>query len=184
MKDRSLADNFPLAQPKIFADGEPLSAEKLNDSIRASRRHSTGITPPQQLVPIAAGVESVPASFTTRCQVQAVSGDYIVCRVFKSDGTLGDIVRVAKPWTLRALATRDIYTFTDYPVNGQERTATSFTASEVQVVLPKYRADDIIFAETGIVGGTGASFRNTDGELVAIEWQDKNIDARAWSRKN
>lgn len=56
-------------------------------------------------------------------------------------------------------------------------TATRTVNSEAQIIIPAYTLGDLIFAEKGWDGGTGA----TDAAGNPIEYQDTNPDGRYWA---
>ena len=181
-------DNAPLTQPKPYAVNERLSAEKLNETLRVQRGITTGIKPPRQVIPkplsmgpsVAAGAPPL-----RRFSIQEVKDDYLICNPVSSDGVVsGDIVRIAKPWTLRTLAARNFVTYNTYTGDGQYRNAVASGITERQVVVPHYFEEDIVFAATGIAGGTDVTYENESFEIVAVNWLDVNVDARAWARQN
>ena len=97
--------------------------------------------------------------------------DYVVGKTW--DGTtLGDTaVNIAKPWLLRHAASRgaESYTYSD----GQTRLETG--SGKTEKVTQSYAVNDIIFAESGVVGGTGVSVGG-----AALAWLDQNVDGRGW----
>lgn len=183
MDPRTLSDNTPMAQPKTYGSGEKLSASKLNEGVRAAQGTTTGVRPPMQIVPVP--INAKVASGVTQYRITAIKDDYLVCKAWDGSVESGDIVYVAKPWTLRTLVSRNSIAYSDYAeTTSLQRTATRSNSSETQVVVPTYAVQDIIYAVAGIAGGTGASRTNTDDESLAIGKLDMNVDARAWCRKN
>ena len=56
----------------------------------------------------------------------------------------------------------------------QTRVATNASTmqTETEVIVPSYQPDDLISAQTGMIGGTG---------ITGVKWQDVNYDGRAWA---
>lgn len=61
--------------------------------------------------------------------------------------------------------------------------ATRTVAGEAQEILPAYNVGDVIFAFRFIDGGTRVA-GGTRGRVVIPEWQDMNVDARAWAESD
>jgi len=106
-----------------------------------------------------------------------------------SDDTEGEaIVSVARPWLLRINPeeySRNGITYTHIPGLPQERWARLkeddvVVAEERQVIVPRYRVGDIIYATTGIAGGLDGAW----GPNLPFAWLDDNRDSRAWAEKN
>jgi hypothetical protein len=110
-----------------------------------------------------------------------VDCDFLWCRTWDGENVGDEDILVALPWMLRWTPfdgeTRDgiTYEYTSYV----ERTADDGDATEDQVIVPDYVTGDVIFAAKGIVGGTYATDENGD----EVEWQDLNVDGRAWAKE-
>ena len=114
--------------------------------------------------------------------VTGESGDYLLARELDT-GTEGTrIFTVAKPYLLRMAPfdgeTRNGITYAYTDVN--TRTATNEDDESItEVITPSYQADDIIYAMTGITGGTGVY----DEDDIEVEWVEVSgaSGARMWA---
>lgn len=84
----------------------------------------------------------------------------------------GEPVEVAKPPLLREAVidgqTREAATITY--VNPITVTATDGSTVETWKITPSYQGGDIVFAMRGVTG------------VDEVEWQDLNVDGRAWAK--
>ncbi len=126
-------------------------------------------------------------------------GDYLVCNVSPEEeleeGEEQKEVLVAKPWFLRGRKTWHNVTRRDdgdafefkyvyfSSTNNQKRWASLTSTSlqrQVQVLIPSYKADDLITAvrtATGVFKNEGLSSEE------AVKWLDLNVDGRMWAEK-
>ena len=126
--------------------------------------------------------------------IKSVEGDSITCRTVSIDTngvrTEGaDDELVAKNWELRNSITSEtidggviLYT---YPPAGNyvKRVADDGSATENQVVVPRYLVDSIIYVAT--VDGTGVyQIDDLTLEETEIKLLDINADGRAWTQEN
>ena len=109
-------------------------------------------------------------------QIQSVQDDYITCSIIN-----GATVYVAKayalqrtPWDGKAF-TLGGQSISYYYQNGSNRTATSSSATEQQVVVPDY-----VIGETVVAWQTSTSYTDPTGSPIVL--QDMNCAGRAWSR--
>jgi len=120
------------------------------------------------------------AAQTQMFKVVSVEVDYIVCHAWDGETEGQEAVLVALPYLLRMTPfdgqTRDGITY-DYD-SEITRTATKDADTEDQVIVPSYIAGDVIFAATGIIGGTDATGPNSE----VLDRQDLNVDGRAWAK--
>ena len=68
-------------------------------------------------------------------------------------------------------------------MNFQKRKAENTEDSadtEVQIIVPAYVEDDIIYAMRGIKGGIDT--KNDDNPEQNLFWLDLNVDGRAWAK--
>lgn len=130
-----------------------------------------------------------------RLLVLQVWPDHLVCE--RTDGTPGT-VNVAKPWTLRQTPFHGkiinyvdeqgrfydlLYEYLPTPPLSPVRRKVTITSQggivEFQVIVPRYNANDTIFAATvSEESGTGVIVGTVELELVDI-----NADGRYWARE-
>lgn len=119
--------------------------------------------------------------------VKSVQDDYITCVEFDGTNETGGSVLVAKPFNLRRTGWHGVtvnYTLEGYPsspgtlaitysmTSAVYRTATIGSSVEHQVIIPRYVPNkSVIFASQS---------ENETG-VDAAEWQDLNVDGRAWA---
>lgn len=191
MSNQLLDDNRPPVQPKLYTAGEKLTASKLNKGVRAFQGLTTGVRPPTQVLPQSAAVGVL--GLLVQMKVVSVSQDYVVCDLYDGVET-GERVFVAKPFLLRSNTSRVVLdrngddvtlTYSAYAADGQSRTTTrDDDATQFEIVTPQYAVNDIIYAIKDVVGGTATSYTDTDGQAIAINWLDVNLDSREWCRRN
>lgn len=133
-----------------------------------------------------AGQPTGGASIATgrRMRILTVRPDYLKCR-YLTDTTQGPIdVYVAKPWSLRVTGwdgkTRDGISYSDYTDDGQQRTATDGTTTEIHLVTPPYVAAAGSWPGDEIVA-VPAETTLTDPDGQPITLVDANVDGRAWA---
>jgi hypothetical protein len=111
-----------------------------------------------------------------------VQGDYIVCRTFDNNSEGTTDVLIAKPFKLRFSITGVVIdgsniSYTNYSNANQTRTATTVAGSEIQVIVPRYVVNDLIYGIT--VDHTGVVV----GQVGELKVLDLNADGRAWAKK-
>ncbi len=160
--------------------GEPITAEKLNRVVRAFNNGTTGINPPKQISGAASNGTQTKVE-VQQLQIETIYGDYLICNPY--DGVTADLnshIAVARPGLLSTSQTsRNGLTFVYSDDQSRIATKTSDSSTESQVVVPSYVVGDIIFAVRNIIGGTSTLY-GLDSDPV--EWQDTNVDARAWAK--
>ena len=164
-----------LTQIPQWKKGDPLSAVNLNRTVDELNRRSSGVEPPKQMKP-EAGI--VVRQF--RILPGGVGDDHLVCEAFDGTSASGSAVLIAKSYMLRKTPFHNLsragvsYVYTD-PVT---RTATLNQDVETQVIVPDYRAFDVIFACRNMLGGSGVTV--SDSKVL---WVDMNFDGRAWAKQ-
>jgi hypothetical protein len=117
---------------------------------------------------------------------KSMTADCLVCRTWDGANEGGVDVLVAKDPKQRnstqttALLEDSMQVNYTYPYPDlAKRLATngSTGTSEIQLVLPRYLSNDLIFASEP-QGGT-----NSPAPLSGVTWQDLNASGRAWCRK-
>lgn len=128
-------------------------------------------------------------------RVESVENDYLVCYEFDGSNTTGSVVNVAKPFNLRRTPWHGrtiTYTIEPYPgAPASIQVSYSFpnasvptyrrcnmvigavSTTEHQVVRPFWVPSVSVIFASGSENGTGVS--------GATEWQDLNVDGRAWA---
>jgi len=127
------------------------------------------------------------ASTGIRLKVKVIKPKFLECVAIEGvdgidDGIIesGEIIKVARPYLLRDLASYDGVTFSAYSTDGQTKTATLGATIESHVINPKYVADCEINASPAPIGGTGVVDTNNGNEEIV--WKDNNDDGREWAR--
>lgn len=196
----SVRENEPVgtngATLKLQSEGVAIVTVKgpvaINDFVGFKSGEGNVVGLPTQV--IGKAQQAIPAGATKRIKVllgigkstgskqlslKSVQADYLTCT---GGGLTGDIY-VAKPYTLRHLASRSVEGATvTYAYSGRannldgQRTADDGTESEKQIVIPVWAAGDKVYAvyceqATGLTDPVGQPIT-----LVAIE------DGRAWAR--
>lgn len=159
-----------------FKRGQPLTANRLNEPINAINRILPGIAPIRQLLQQRSGAATT-VTVARFIVTDASPDDYLVCREYDGTQTGDSDIYIARPPLLRASVTSrgDVtYTYTD----SQTRSATDGVDTETQVIIPSYLAGDEIYAERGIVRGTGV-YSDPEG-TQKVEWLAR-ADGRAWT---
>jgi hypothetical protein len=123
---------------------------------------------------------SITAARVQQYRLKSVQGDYLTCRTWDGSTEGGTDVFIAKNYKLRNSITSQVidgvtvdYTYT----TTVERVAEIATAEETQVVVPRYLANDLIYAIAS--NATGVE----DAEENPITLIDINADGRAWAKK-
>jgi hypothetical protein len=166
--------NGRLIQLEDIKAGTPMKARQVQKIKDAVEGLVTGIKPPRQKIPRAAA-EAVKT--TQQFQIESIEGDYLVCNPYDGTTAVATQIKVAKPKLLRRSTTSHngiTYTYT----SDSEREASDGSDTETQVIVPAYTIGDVIFAVTNIEGDTGVV-----ADEQYVEWQDMNVDARAWSKE-
>jgi len=150
--------------------------------IQSGRGYKVKRGPYGTILQIERGGGGTPGTSAKRYSIQSIHDGYLTCRE-NNAGEIGETdVLVAMPYLLRVLdGTRTIDGVdVDYEkVSSQKRTASidSASYSETQVIVPRYLAEDDIYAIEP-EGGTGVTVSET-----ALVWLDINSDARAWAKE-
>lgn len=153
---------------------EPIRHEWLNQPVDFINQH-LGIKPPEQVF----AVERSDSIRHQQFQVVSVGTDYLVCSRHNGTSAEAGSVKVALPYLLRKT-----------PFDGKTRNSIAYTyssvtqrtagGSEAQLITPSYVADDIIYAISGVTGGTGVTDENSE----PVTWLDLNLDGRAWAKES
>lgn len=182
--------------------GDILTAKKLQQPVTFIKRAFGSVQSAQQVVPRGSNVSM------KKFYVVEVRDNYMLCKSDQATET-GDEVNIALPPEFRKQVydfsetggtlkengdvDKDGYKRTlpngranryEY-LNVQKRKAIKYDdkdETEIQVIVPAYVENDIIFAAQGIQGGTDATDKIDDEVEVAIDWQDLNVSGRAWSK--
>lgn len=182
--------------------GDELTAKHL-DQPRQVLAKQNGITPGSQVVdPL------VPQMRCQQMSVLEVKKDYLICYISDGvgltdgEGILDEMtVPVALPHLLQQThyeekeAERDRtgddgelrkeLTY-EYNEDNVRRIATNTDdETEDQIIIPSYEKGDIIFAFTGMSGGTNVETELDDvGDTYPVMWMDLNVDGRFWAKDN
>lgn len=116
--------------------------------------------------------------FRVKSITETDEGDYVTCRTWDGTNEGATDIPVAKPYKLRKSPWHNGSAIIDgvnvsyiYSTNVKRTASVPSGYSEVQVVVPRYLVNDVIFAAETETGVTDAS------------WLDINADGRAWARK-
>jgi hypothetical protein len=115
---------------------------------------------------------------------KSMQGDYLVCRSWDGTTEGASDVYVGKATKLRHSITSETidgtaYAYSAYSLTAQTRVSTpAGGAAENQIVVPRYLANDIIYA---MAGRTFLAAVGTPPNTTQITLMDLNIDGRAWS---
>jgi len=195
--------DLPRGILRSWKKGDDLSAKHFQEPIDALKTLVSGVAPVSKLPS-----DKIPVLFT-QFRVKTINDDFLDCVVWDGI-TEGQTIEVAKPFLLRktpidfsasAIAqdkllglepgTSDGYTRT-LPngrenkyiyLNVQKRKAENVadsTETEIQVIVPAYVEDDLIYCVKGIRGGIDT--KNDDTVESALFWMDMNNDGRAWAK--
>ena len=104
--------------------------------------------------------------------------------------TVSELVRVAKPWTLRRAPfdgltlNGQLYEyFTDDDELFSRRHVTVGSYHEIQTIVEPYRTDELVFAVKGIKNGAHIVDPDEPDEPPgSIAWQDMNVNSHAWAQ--
>lgn len=151
-------------------------AVKMIESLRGGGAHTSGesITLPELANP------ALLLDTFTRFKIVSVQTDYLACHSWDGTTEGSDEFKVALPWDLRRTPFHGLtvnaitYTYT----SNIQRTATSGSITETQVITPPYFAGAEIYAFRAGTGGTGV-----DASGDKLIWQDVNVAGRAWAVK-
>lgn len=132
---------------------------------------------------VSVGKGSPPSIPVSMFRVKEVSREFIICKTWDGEEDGEDDVLIAKPFKLRNSntsadigLTRITYVYNE--TNPQQRTASTNVDSEIQIVIPRFLLNDVIYAT--VCKGNNSGVKNVD---VPIKWLDINADGRAWARK-
>ena len=171
-----------------WKQGDPLSAKHFQQPIDAIKALSAQPFPGNQL-----GSDKIPF-LLTQFRVKSVDDDFLNCVVW--DGiNEGQTIQVAKPYILRKTPhdfatngglTRTLpngrenkYTYLNVQKRKAENTEDD-TDTEVQVIVPAYVENDLIYCAKGVRGGIDT--KNNDDPEQTLFWVDMNNDGRAWAK--
>lgn len=117
-----------------------------------------------------------PDSFPT-FRYKSQTSDYLVCRAYDGGTESETDTHIAKPPKLRfstASAVVDGVTvnYSSYSTSDQTRVATAGAVSEIQIIVPRYLTNDLIYAAS-------AAYTGVSGVTLI----DMNMDGRAWARR-
>lgn len=132
------------------------------------------------------GGGTITQAFTIDEQPTEEHLDHVVCRKWDAweQKAQGKDVLVAKPELLRQTPYHQrMRKGIRYQYRTPwERTAFRGQEEEIQVVIPTYYINDIIYATMPIEGGTGVIVE-VRGRPKKLDWLDDNRDSRAWLEK-
>lgn len=108
------------------------------------------------------------------------NGDYIYCHTWDGTNEGTDLIKIARPWRLLRTPWHDqtIDGQTYYYVAFNRRHVRASGVQENQVVVPKFRIGDEIFAVKDVTRGSGV----TDEGGSPVAYIDLNRDGRAWAQ--
>lgn len=159
------------------------SAQQHNQAVRALERMAGGVQPGQQVFGDGANLIFVRKG---RFVVVEIFGDYISANPINEGNEINtdQLIYIAKPYLIRnSITSRNGKTYSTFSnASGLQQRAND-TDSETQVVIPTYVTGDQVYAETGIIGGTGVTYE-VAGVSYRVIWQDATEGGRAWSKKN
>jgi hypothetical protein len=119
------------------------------------------------------------AGGVTQYRLKSVQGDYVTCRTWDGTTEGGTDVYIAKPMKLRnsiTSATIDGVSVTYSYTTTVARTATISSVDEDQVIVPRYLADDLIYA-------ISADYTSVSVSGTPLTKIDINADGRAWAKE-
>ena len=191
-----------------WKQGDPLSAKHFQQPIDAIKALSA------QPFPVNSLEASKIPFLLTQFRVKTIDDDFINCVVWDGK-TEGQTIEVAKPFLLRktpidfttsGLALDKLlglepgtspgykrtlpngrenkYAYLNFQKRKAENTTDS-TDTEVQIIVPAYVADDLIYCAKGIRGGIDTKNdgpKNDGKDEVALFWIDMNVDGRVWAK--
>lgn len=174
-------------QLKEYQVGDVLSASRLNRPIKAINRLLGNVPRGQQVIRTSA--PSAPAGTTiTQFRFKQLVTDAFFARTWNGEEEGEESIEIALPYQLRKTP------FDGMLIDGiryaygtavSRRTANlGFQRFENQVIIPRYRRDDLIYAVRGAIGGTSVTRSNPEDPEepdVTIPWLDLNVDGRAWA---
>lgn len=196
--EKSIFD-IPLCELEKFQTGEPILKDKLNAPIEFLNRAFSGVNPPQQtgVTPRNQAIQGV----IFQCKIVSIYPDSLLVIEFDGTNVIGDTkFEVAKPYLLRrspfdgkardgvsyfynSNVSRNAYTGLLHEVNGtvvtEGGTPVADSEKEIQIVIPTYVVNDVIFVAQKVGNGTGVQ-NGTD----KIKYLDMNVDGRAWAKQD
>jgi len=187
-------NDLPRNPLRVWRKGDQLSARHLQESVDAINTLVRG-------VPISSQINGLRIpNILQQFRLKEVKDDHLVCVSWDGE-TEGEEINVAKPPLFR----KNVY---DFATNGgktrtlpsgkeikytrlnvQKRKGEDVTDdedTEVQVIVPAYIVDDIIYCVKGIRGGTDIAVpedaNQTNSPDEQLFWLDWNDDGRAWAK--
>lgn len=133
-------------------------------------------------------ISRIPGGAASSAQVfRYVSGgpDYFNAHSFDGSKEGTHIVQIAKPYKLRNSNLSEVIdgvtvNYSAYDNTAQTRVATSSSATETHVIVPRYLVGDLIWAiAPDVLGDDGVDLVGSTAALL-----DLNIDGRAWAVVN
>lgn len=122
-----------------------------------------------------------------RLRVKEIKPKFLKCVAVEGIEGIGngivedtEIIKVAKPYTLRDLSDYDGVTFSNYSSDAQEKTATIGATVETHVINPKWVVDCEIIADFAPVGGSGVVDTTNNNEEILLVCSDN--DGRQWAK--
>ena len=190
---------MPDDEPKVILQRwrarEPVDHRRLNQSVDAINRLTSGVNPARQDTPVkpAAAVfaieqfQVIDAVTGATTRTVPTTHDHIVCKRYNGTEQSGEAVNIALPYLLRRTPfdgeTRNGITYTyDEEQDPMEREADDGSETETQVVVPSFVTGDIVYAARPITGGVAVTVE-AGGETYNLEWL-LFPDSRAWSLKS
>ena len=180
--------DLPRGLLRPWKKDDALSARHFQEPVDAINALKSGVAPVSKI-----NGDKIPA-LLAQFRVKTIDDDFLGCVVW--DGvTEGQTIQVAKPYLLRKTPhdftangglTRTLpngrenkYTY----LNTQKRKAENASDSddtELQIIVPAYVENDLIYCAKGIRGGIDT--KNDDDVEQTLFWIDMNNDGRAWAK--
>ena len=182
MADADTVSNQPFSALDRTRGSIP-SAAQHNQLVAAVERMQVAIRPPVQVFPNGGQAQGSVLS-EQQFKLVEIFGDYITANPWNGvEANTDQTVFIAKPYLIRnSITSRNGKTYSTFSNASGLQQRSNDTDSETQVVIPTYVTDDIIYARTGIIGGTSVSY-SVNGVDYPVVWLDCN-DSRAWSKKS
>lgn len=178
----------PRGPLRPWRKGDDLSARHFQEPVDAIKSMTGGVGPVNKI-----GGDKI-SFLLTQFRVKTIQDDFITCVSWDGEGE-GQSIQIAKPFLLRKTPI-DFITSEGYIrtlpngrankynyLNTQKRKAENIFDSEdteIQVIVPAYVEDDLIYCAKGVRGGLDAKNDATDQETLF--WIDMNNDGRAWAK--
>ena len=111
-------------------------------------------------------------------KLDTVGNDIVYGYTWDGETAGEELTKIAKPWGLRRTPfDGKTINMIEYSFNDEgKRLAKRGSDSELQVVIPPYHKDSLIYAVSNVQGGTDVVHENEP-----VSWLDLNVDARAWA---